>query len=130
MPKKIDRQLLPVQTNNESIGERLAKIRKSQGLTQKQVAVKIGITQTLISDYEVGRAHLTDKMLIRLAIVLNVSSDEILGLKKQTSPKSMPRLKLLTRMLEIEQLSPAQQKALLKNIDMFLKAARQEKKAS
>ncbi len=77
-----------------------------------------------------GRAHLTDKMIIRLALVLSVSSDEILGLKRQSSHKAMPRLKLLTRMLEIEQLSPAQQKALLKNIDMFLKAAKQEKKAS
>ena len=45
-----------------------------------QVAEQIGISQYLISDYETGRLHLSDEMLIRFATVLAASSDAILGI--------------------------------------------------
>jgi transcriptional regulator with XRE-family HTH domain len=125
MPKKKIQQLPPLELNNEPIGTRLAKLRKTLGLTQKELAQKIGITQTLISDYEVGRAHLVDEMIIRFSIALNVSTDEILGVKKKN--RNIPNLKLMKRMYEIEKLPPSRQRALLQNIDMFLQGSRQKK---
>jgi len=76
------------------------------------------------TDYETGRLHLSDEMLIRLARALNTSSDIILGLSEPNWES--PSLKLMKRLQKIENLPPNQQKVLLKNIDMFLKAAETE----
>lgn len=52
---------------NDSIGEKLKTLRKSQRLTQQVVADRVGITRATISNYEIGRRtpHLKD--LQRLA---------------------------------------------------------------
>ncbi|MBC6712423.1 helix-turn-helix domain-containing protein [Treponema sp. Marseille-Q3903] len=106
---------------NLSIGENISRIRKSRGLTQIELGELIGINQYQISDYEIGRLHLSDEMIIRFAKALKTSSDEILGLKDSEIEK--PSLRLTKRLVKIETLSEADQKSLLKTIDMFLKAA-------
>jgi len=97
-------------------------IRKKRGITQVRLVEIIGIGQTLISSYEVGRITLSAEMLFRLARALNVSSDEILGVGNGKSNLEGPSLKIVKRLKRIERLSLGQQKALLTNIDMFLKA--------
>jgi ribosome-binding protein aMBF1 (putative translation factor) len=54
------------------VGNHLAGARIKAGLTQKQLAEKIAIKQTMISDYETGRRRLTQNMAHRLAEVLNI----------------------------------------------------------
>ncbi len=88
-----------------------------------ELAERIGIIQALVSDYERDKLRLNAEMLIRFAQALEVQSDEILGLNNQQSGKKNPSLKILRRLNCIESLPAAQQKALLKTIDMFLKAA-------
>jgi hypothetical protein len=63
-------------------------------------------------------------MIIRFAKALETSADTILGIN--VTPIEMPSLKLVKRLSKIENLPPNQQKVLLKNIDMFLKAAESE----
>ena len=41
-----------IAAGEESIGRRLARIRKERGLTQIELAEKIGIIQSLVSSYE------------------------------------------------------------------------------
>jgi hypothetical protein len=62
-------------------------------------------------------------MLFRLAKALKVSADEILGVGNGKGELDGPSLKIVKRLKRIERLPPARQKALLTNIDMFLKAA-------
>lgn len=63
-----------------------------------------------------------DDIIINFASALKVSTDEILGVRSvPESPVSS--LRLVKRLKKIENLPPNQQKVLLKNIDMFLKAA-------
>ncbi len=62
-------------------------------------------------------------MLFRLAKALKVSPDVILGVGNGKSELQAASLRITKRLLRIERLPPAHQKALLKNIDMFLKAA-------
>lgn len=119
MPKPRKTPLPVLETSSESIGLRLSKIRKAKGLTQVNVAERIGIPQYLVSDYETGRLHLSDDMVIRFAIALGTSSDAILGL---TPPDHEgPSLKLVKRLMKIEQLPTTKQKALLQTIDGFLR---------
>lgn len=88
-----------------------------------ELGEKIGIIQALVSDYERDKLRLNAEMLIRFARALEVQSDEILELSNQQAGRKNPSLKVLRRLNRIESLSAAQQKALLKTIDMFLKAA-------
>ena len=86
----------------------------------------IGISQYLVSNYETGRLHLSDEMLIQFAKALKTSTDTILGLKDNDQAELGTSLRVQKRLAEIEKLTPADQRALLRNIDMFLKAAKTE----
>lgn len=57
----------------------LKDARTDVGLTQKQLAQKIGISQQSYSDYENGRTFPDATTLIELANALNVSIDYLLG---------------------------------------------------
>jgi transcriptional regulator with XRE-family HTH domain len=111
------------------IGERIVKIRKEKGLTQKELAAKLGIKRTLMADYEIGRIRIYSEMVARIALVLNVTSDEILGLKplKNIAPFS---LKIVRRLKKISELSPKLQKDALHNIDLLISALEKHKRAS
>lgn len=61
------------------VGKRIKEIRKQNGLTQKELADKINISQQILSALENGQA-VTDEYLIDLSRALNVSSDYLLGL--------------------------------------------------
>jgi putative transcriptional regulator len=116
-------KLKPLSMGNESFGQRLAEIRKNKGYTQTELSKKIGITQGLISDYELDKLRPYHEMIIRFALALDVSSDELLGLKECQIPQSTvkPASRLLRRMERIEQLPDFKQKVLLNTIDTFLK---------
>jgi transcriptional regulator with XRE-family HTH domain len=120
MPRKRTTELPPLDVNSdESIGSRIANIRKKLGLTQNDLAERIGIQRTQVTDYEIGRLHLSDEMVIRFAIALSVSSDQILGLKKLESD-SMADLKITKRLKAIEELSASDQKKVLQNLDLII----------
>src|SRR3546814_14047818 len=62
----------------KALGERIAKARKERGLTQQQLADKLGVSQQTLAHYEVGRVGVGTPMLPRLAQILDLSFDEIL----------------------------------------------------
>ncbi len=69
---------------------RIREIREDKGLTQTQVAKKIGITQRNYSYYETGKTMLTEDILIKLADLYNTSIDYLLYRtdKRENYPKS------------------------------------------
>ncbi|OFZ23378.1 MAG: hypothetical protein A2X94_13200 [Bdellovibrionales bacterium GWB1_55_8] len=108
----------------EHFGERLARLRKERGLTQVELALQIGLTQALITSYEVGRLRMHPEMVIRFALALGVTTDELLGVpSKKTSANHLPRLslKLVKRLQKIDRLPDTKQKVLLQTIDGFLR---------
>ena len=60
-------------------GERLFKARKARGLTQQQLADKLGITRRMIAYYESDTEGPTIKGLQQIAKVLNVTASYLLG---------------------------------------------------
>jgi len=122
MSRLKNHKLIPVNLpHNEPIGKRLAIFRKEQGLTQKELADKIGVTRSVIMDYERNKNHLYDDIIIRIVIVLGISADELLGLK-QTQKKEYPsKLRIIKRLKKIEKLPINKQKKVLENLDIFLK---------
>jgi transcriptional regulator with XRE-family HTH domain len=91
MPQKSRLQLPPIDLGKETIGERIAIIRRQKKITQKSLAIKMGLLNYLISDYERGRRRLYDEMVARFAIALEVSADYLLGLKDD--PEPLPKKK-------------------------------------
>jgi transcriptional regulator with XRE-family HTH domain len=122
MPRRAQTKLPPLPTGPDTIGERVTRIRKAQGLTQKQLAEKIGIKRSLVTDYETGRLRLNGEVIVRFALALGVSADLILGLSDSAALPQRPDLKVTRRLREIEGLPQHQKKSLLLTIDAYLKA--------
>lgn len=62
-----------------TLGKRLKKLREEKGLTQKQLAEIISMSQQTIGHYEVGRARPDLDTLQRLAEIFGCSIDFLLG---------------------------------------------------
>ena len=62
-----------------SVGKRIAKLRKQEGLTQKQLADKLGVSNKAISKWETGEGFPDITMIPKLSAIFNVSSDYLLS---------------------------------------------------
>jgi transcriptional regulator with XRE-family HTH domain len=61
-----------------ALGERIRQLRKEAGLSQADLAEKIGADPGRVSRYEAGRITPSADALVRLAETLNVSIDHLL----------------------------------------------------
>ncbi len=66
----------------------ISNIRKSRGISQKQAAIDLGVSQALLSHYEKGIRECGLDFLIQLSKYYDVSCDELLGV----TPKGKPAL--------------------------------------
>ena len=103
-------------------GERLKAIRKRRGLTQVELAQRLDIHPSLVSQYECGYLRLHGALLIRLAQVLQTTPDEILGAHATAAAEAFPVIdrRFLRRLKHVDKLSRHQKRLLLGTIDAFL----------
>ena len=104
------------------LGKRITQFRKERGLTQVELAERLGVGQPVLSNYEHGRLRPNHVILATLAKALQVSSDELLGLRTTTGSPPLNR-RFLRRLQAIETLPRRDQEALLRTIDAFLTKA-------
>lgn len=60
-------------------GQRLKEVRKGNGLTQKQLAEKIGSTERGVRSYELGTMKPGLDVILSILDNVNVSADYLLG---------------------------------------------------
>jgi transcriptional regulator with XRE-family HTH domain len=103
----------------EPFGARMARLRKAAGLSQRDLAKELGVTQRMIAYYEAHSEHPPAHLLPALVQLFSVSTDELLGLRplKPAKPTSQ---RVLQRLRKIEKLPPKDKKQLLALIDAFL----------
>ncbi len=77
--------------DDKAISRRLAEIRRSRGLTQVELAAKLGLNQPLVSQYERGDIRMHASLVAAFARALRVSADELLGLQP-TRGNGLPSL--------------------------------------
>ena len=106
--------------HDKALGLRIAKLRKERGFTQIELADKLGLVQAIVSDYERGRLRPHSGVLARLAETLQISADELLGLKPVQKATGMRDRRFLRRLDAISELPKRDQDALLRTIDAFL----------
>lgn len=61
--------------------DKLKELRISKNLSQMQLAVKTGISQSAIAKWELGKTEPTASAIITLARFFNETTDYILGLE-------------------------------------------------
>ena len=79
-----DDELVPIESTayweemqKNRIGNLLIGARLKAGLTQSQLAKKIGVRQNMISDYERGKRRLSQSMAKRIAKIIHIKVDRI-----------------------------------------------------
>lgn len=75
----------PPKLKRSEFGERLVLIRQRAGLSQTQVADKLGVSQQAYAGWERSTTALRPDDMAKLAEVLSTTTDELLG--KQAAPK-------------------------------------------
>jgi transcriptional regulator with XRE-family HTH domain len=108
---------LPPLDQDESFGARLKRLRKEKGITQIQLAERIGSKGVVISDYERCKNRLNDAMIVRIAQALEITTDELLGVEDPEQPTQS----LYRRFKKIETLPVASQKVILDTLDTLIR---------
>jgi transcriptional regulator with XRE-family HTH domain len=110
----------------KTLGARIAHARKSQNITQQQLADQLGIAQQTLAHYEVARARVPASMLPVLAQLLTLSLDELIGtpLPKRRGKRG-PTSRLQQQIEAVEQLPKTKQQFVSQMLDTVLAQAGQ-----
>lgn len=65
----------------------LKALRKESGMSQRELAEKLGFTQQAIGKWEVGKNFPDEKVLLKIAQIFDVSVDYLLGNEGKNSNK-------------------------------------------
>ena len=68
-----------------NFGDRLKELRLQNGMTQKELGDRIGVTKSVVSFYELRERTPSPDVLVKLATIFHVSSDYLLGIEKGKS---------------------------------------------
>jgi transcriptional regulator with XRE-family HTH domain len=104
----------------KGFGERLKQIRLGRGLTQQELGDAVGVSNRVIAYYESEGAQPPGALLVELAQVLEVSADELLGIGPLREKVSAKQARIRKRLQRVEQLPPADQRAVLKLVDALV----------
>lgn len=109
----------PIKTK-EPFGKRLARLRKAKGLTQVELAKLIGVTQRVISYYERRSPYLPSNLLFKIAKVLKIPVDELIGTKEIKDRINPKHPKLWRKLIQIEKLPEKDRKAIMHMVNTLL----------
>lgn len=104
----------------ETIAQRLVRLRKEAGLSQAQMSEKLGISQPVVSDYERGTTRLHGELILKVADILGVSADELLG-RETNKPKVRPSGKVQQLFEEVANLPRRQQDKVVEFVSAFVR---------
>lgn len=102
----------------------LRAVRKAKGLTMKELGVKVGVSESAISQYETGKREADFETLLKIGEVLDCSVDYLLRGKNEKTP-TLEDESGLAEMSEIfTELSPENRSKLLELSRLYLDAQR------
>ncbi len=109
--------------DDKTLGKRLHDLRVRQGMTQTQLASKVGLKQPMLSLYERGDVRLPAILAARLVQALGASCDELVGLKESRESAQLQDRAIARRLQKLERLSRRDKQTLLRTIDRFLQGS-------
>lgn len=69
-----------IEIDMTEVGKRIKDLRNELGLTQTQLAQKIGVATNTVSQYEKGLSKTSIDVIANLAVILETTTDYLLGL--------------------------------------------------
>ena len=103
----------------QTLGQRVATLRKDQHMTQVQLAEYLGISQQLIASYEAGRRKIPASVLPALAKLFAVPVEQLLGMSNRATRRG-PTPKLQRQIEQISRLPKAKQRFVIAMLDTVL----------
>ena len=107
----------------ESLGMRLRQLRMAKGFTQVELAQAIGSSQRMITYYERHDGIPAAPVVLKLAEVLGVTPEEILGIRsgrRAATPDSPENIRLWRKLKQVENLSPAERRDVVRFIEALV----------
>ena len=112
----------PAKTKRSEFGERLFAARQQLGLSQTQMAEKLGITQPSYAGWERRETALKPEHLVQLSVILNVTVDHLLGKENGRQRGGGPAGKARQIFERVSQLPRATQQRILAYVEDALTA--------
>ena len=104
-----------------ALGERIALLRKTHGITQAQLAEVLGVSQQTVQADEVGRRRIQVAALPVVASTLSVSLEELFGQGKQAArAKRGPAQRWQQQIEAVAKLPKARQRFVSEMLDAVL----------
>lgn len=109
----------------KAFGQRLKKLRKQNGWTQKELANQVGIQFAQLNKYECGLHAPPIEKLAQLSDVLGVTLDYLItGNRDQNQP--LHNMRLIERLKDLEGFDNDDQETIIKMIDAMIVKRRVE----
>jgi transcriptional regulator with XRE-family HTH domain len=110
----------PASRPQPEMGAHLAQLRETAGITQKQLAEKLGVPLSNITFWERSEKPPRAEMLPKMAEALNVSVDTLLRIEPVKPKKSIAKGRLQTVFEEVAKLPRRQQQKVVEMAEGFL----------
>lgn len=104
-----------------AFGQRVAAARQRRGLTQRELAERLDVSLAMVEYYERRATNVKSDVVRKLAEVLNISADELLGVRGPKA-KPGPRSKLRRLVDDLEELPRSKQQFVSQVIEQLLAA--------
>jgi transcriptional regulator with XRE-family HTH domain len=119
---------MPIMSQEEKrffveLGARITELRKELGLTQQQLAEALETTQQQVASYESARLRVPASMLPRLARVLGVTLEMLIGEEPRTAAKRGPTPKLQQQLERLSSLPKPKQRAIMEVLEAMIAQA-------
>lgn len=85
------------------IGKKIASIRQEQGLSQTQLADKIGLTRSSVANIEKARQFPPIHILFKISVSLSISIEDIIPTKSQHLNENSGLLEEIERMQNLDE---------------------------
>lgn len=114
-----------------ALGVRIMQLRKQQGFTQAELARAIEVSQQTVGAMELGDRRVTLPLVSKLAKVLVVSVEELIGITSPMRARARRRSPKIERhAARIQRLTKTQQRFVVRIIDVLESSSSQSASAA
>ena len=113
-----------MKNNRSALSERIAQARSAAGLTQQQLAERLGVSQQMVGYLEVRPVAVRPEMLAKISEVLSVSLDDLIGGNGAPHKPSGPSGRMRRVFEEVSKLPRSQQQRIAGVVEDMLTAQR------
>ncbi|MEG0450346.1 MAG: helix-turn-helix transcriptional regulator, partial [Lysinibacillus sp.] len=90
---------------NEYVGRRIKEERKKKNINQKELAQKLGIQNSTLSQYEHGKSEPNQEMLFKIANILEVNVSDLIPSEYRIEENDLEKALKMAKDFELEDIT-------------------------